>query len=492
MAEAKITIVKPKVYFRADANTKIGYGHITRCLALAYMLRDYFHCIFLVQAPSNDLKQLIESDFSVIALPASTDLLEEAQITVKEFLNEGDIIVIDHYGIKTDYQRILKQGKSTLVCIDDLHEFHFVADAVINHAGNTSPDDYSVEPYTQLLLGTHYALLRPPFIEAAQKTRSIQSIETVFVCFGGSDQFNLSKKVTEACLKLPNFKKIHVVLGTAYPFYEDFTNFVAQNDTISLHQNLNAEQMVRLMEQCDLAIVPSSNISYEICAVGLLLITGYYVGNQKNIYQYLTKNKLAFGADNFENIEEDISHYVTQEYRSQDYLKNQRRYFNGRIKKNFLNAFLSFIIKIRQATLEDMQLYFEWTNDEAVRANSFNSAPITWESHQQWFKKKCEDKNCYFFVFEYGQIPIGQVRIQINDQEKGLINYSIDKKFRGLGLGKILIRDATQKIQDLRGKIVLVAKVKPENISSNKIFSSLGFTQSSEEDTYVYTLALSQ
>jgi spore coat polysaccharide biosynthesis predicted glycosyltransferase SpsG len=52
-----------------------------------------------------------------------------------------------------------------------MHAHHFVADAVINHAGGIEASRYSVEPYTQLCLGPAYALLRKPFIEAAKREK---------------------------------------------------------------------------------------------------------------------------------------------------------------------------------------------------------------------------------------------------------------------------------------------------------------------------------
>ena len=73
------------------------------------------------------------------------------------------MVVIDGYQFDTEYQQKVKKSGASLVCLDDLHNQHFVADIIINHAPGVDPGKYSAEPYTQYLLGPSYALLRPAF-----------------------------------------------------------------------------------------------------------------------------------------------------------------------------------------------------------------------------------------------------------------------------------------------------------------------------------------
>jgi UDP-2,4-diacetamido-2,4,6-trideoxy-beta-L-altropyranose hydrolase len=283
---------QPTLYFRADGSTQIGLGHITRCMALADMLREDFDCVFLVQNPSPVIKAQIEAEFEVRVLPESEDFLAEAHFLAKEVLKKGQIIVLDHYQIQTQYQKILKDAGLKVVCIDDMHAWHFVADAVINHAGGVSKEDYSCESYTQLCLGLEYALLRRPFLEAAQKLaaqggRKIEKIKNVLICFGGSDIHNLSLQAAKAVWESQKFEEIHIVLGSAFAFYQNLRTFVRDKPAIYLHQNLSAQTMCDLMLYCELAIVPASGIAYEVAAVGMYGFFGYYVENQLAIHKGL-------------------------------------------------------------------------------------------------------------------------------------------------------------------------------------------------------------
>ena len=62
--------MKQKIFFRADADSSIGYGHFVRTLALADILKDNFDCIFFTQTPSPYQRQEIENVCRCYPLPS--------------------------------------------------------------------------------------------------------------------------------------------------------------------------------------------------------------------------------------------------------------------------------------------------------------------------------------------------------------------------------------------------------------------------------------
>lgn len=80
------------------------------------------------------------------------------------YLTGKEIVVLDNYFFTTDYQRAIKGKGCKLVCVDDMHDKHYVADVVINHA-LTDTSLFEVEPYTKLAIGNNWALLRKPFLK---------------------------------------------------------------------------------------------------------------------------------------------------------------------------------------------------------------------------------------------------------------------------------------------------------------------------------------
>ncbi|CAM4084873.1 GNAT family N-acetyltransferase [Flavobacterium sinopsychrotolerans] len=127
--------------------------------------------------------------------------------------------------------------------------------------------------------------------------------------------------------------------------------------------------------------------------------------------------------------------------------------------------------KIRYASVEDSKILFDWANDADVRENAFNTEKIKWENHQEWFRSKMECSKTIVFILEMDSIPVGQVRFDYDTVNKyWLLDYSIDKKQRGLGLGSLLINYSIKKVKgDIR------AFVKTENISSCKVFEKNNF-----------------
>lgn len=131
-------------------------------------------------------------------------------------------------------------------------------------------------------------------------------------------------------------------------------------------------------------------------------------------------------------------------------------------------------LQIRKAKLADADLLFEWTNDELVRKQSFSSDIISYENHCQWFQNRIKDENSLFFIIEENKIPAGLVRFDI-DNEVATIGISIDKDFRGKGLGRDIIVLGAQSYFN-ENEFPILASIKNENVASIKSFEKAGFS----------------
>ena len=268
--------MKPELFIRADGNPQIGLGHLVRCTALAHMLKEDFEITFICRdIPDAIVHELIDSGFDCTKIKEETEFFGR--------INTYSIVVLDGYLFDTEYQRQIKAKGTMLVCIDDLHNNEFVADLIINHTPGIIPMDYKAQPYTQFALGIEYALLRPAFLEQAKKKRSIVSIQTVLICFGGSDPKNLTQEVLQSVIEFPQLKKIFVVTGSAYFLTDSFKKLVASDTRIDHRHSLKEQQMIDIMLVSDLAIVPASGILFEVLAVGCIVLTGSYIDNQDYI-----------------------------------------------------------------------------------------------------------------------------------------------------------------------------------------------------------------
>ena len=293
--------IKRKIFFRADGNFEIGLGHITRCLSLARILDPFFTSHFIVQETSRAAAEEIKRFCSEITfIKNDPGLYEEYKFFPP--CSKGDIFVTDGYLFDTTYQTNIRSLGVKLVCIDDIHSFHFVADAVINQADSVTDGQYSAEPYTKLCLGFSYAMLRPPFYNHSRQANNLPG--DIFICFGGSDPCNITLKVLNSVAGLNDVTSVQVVIGREFRDKETIEKHPLLNDRVFLRQDIDAETMAAIMKKCQIAICPSSGISVEAMAMHMYILTGKTAENQDAIYSGLLKYPNVSGIGDFAKLEE--------------------------------------------------------------------------------------------------------------------------------------------------------------------------------------------
>ena len=314
--------MKKRIVFRADASAQIGYGHFIRTLALADMLKDDFDCVFFTTEPSQ--YQIDELD----KVCRFVVLHEEGKF--EDFVNclDGtEIVVLDNYFFTTAYQQEIRAKGCKLVCIDDMHDKHYVADAIINH-GPVTPNQFDCEPYTLLYLGDKYKLLRKPFLSPAP-TKARNNV--ALVNLGGADPFRLTDKIISLLLQVSNRYEIVVILGDTVYLSEE------SRQRVKVRSRLSAEEMAELFETSAFGILPASTVSIEAASRGLPMMIGYQVDNQEEGYKKSAKEGKFIPIGNL--------HLLTKEKLAQaiSMLGDFRPIVpdNTHIQRNFINVFKS-------------------------------------------------------------------------------------------------------------------------------------------------------
>ena len=132
------------------------------------------------------------------------------------------------------------------------------------------------------------------------------------------------------------------------------------------------------------------------------------------------------------------------------------------------------IVALRDTNREDCELYWHWVNDPEVRKYSHIPWGIEWEEHSHWFNNQLGLDNVRMFVaYDHsstGAVPVGQIRFEYSDKEWNL-SYSVAAKYRGQGISKQMIHLGIKQLN------IIKAEVKPDNIISNHIFTSLGWVK---------------
>lgn len=449
-----------KIYFRADASTTIGYGHFIRTLALADMLKEDFACTFFTCHPTPYQVDEMSKVCPHIALCEETHY--------DDFLLhlEGDeIVVLDNYFFTTDYQRAIKEKGCRLVCIDDMHDKHYVADVVINH-GLTNSALFDVEPYTKLCLGFDWALLRKPFLEASKKYHApVDRVGKVAICFGGSDEYDNTGLFIKKILATSEVESIIAIVGDTYkPVYKQL-----YDKRVKYYSCLSAGEMASLFCDVDLVVCSASSVCIEALACGATIAIGWYVDNQMDLYKLLVDRGLAIPLGNIkQSLRQDIS---LKTLRNEGIIS---KYIQQRYTNLFFN--LSQGSYLRDMRGEDVDLLYSWINDPEDRKNSYNTYEIPYSEHCKWFARCMFDNDTIIYILVHDESIIGQIRLYIN---RGVadIGYSIAPEYRGMGYGHVLMKLLNREVDWKDNIHTLIAEVKDCNISSQRVFIKAGYRE---------------
>jgi UDP-2,4-diacetamido-2,4,6-trideoxy-beta-L-altropyranose hydrolase len=282
---------------RADADSRMGTGHVMRCLALGQAWQDAGGRALFLMAPSPPaLKtRLLSEGMEVLALETVPGSPDDAGETAQLARSRGaDWVVVDGYHFGADYQRLIKDCGLRLLCIDDYgHAAHYSADLVLNQNINATEELYpSREANTRLLLGTRYVLLRREFWPWRGWRRDIPEVaRKVLVTLGGADPDNVTLKVVQALaqVKIEGLEAV-VVVGAANPHLEELQAAV-QDTPHRIRLEYNVTNMPELMAWADVAITAGGSTCWESAFLGLPTLLLVLAENQLNSAEQLGKTK---------------------------------------------------------------------------------------------------------------------------------------------------------------------------------------------------------
>ncbi len=271
---------------RADASTEIGAGHLMRCLALTQAWQDAGGKVVFITACQSDglLQRLRQEKVELYQLPGSyPDPVDWEHTRQVISAHPGAWVVLDGYHFDHTYQRQVKEAGHRLMVIDDLVHFqHYYADIVFNQNLHAEQLHYPAEPYTRLLLGTRYVLLRREFRTWKSRPREIPEVaRLVLVTLSGSDPENYTLKVLQALqqVNVPDIE-ITAVIGASNP-HNAALETAARQSRIHIRLVRDARNMPELMAWADAAISGGGGTYWELAYLGVPALVLAWAPNQE-------------------------------------------------------------------------------------------------------------------------------------------------------------------------------------------------------------------
>jgi len=287
---APTMIVEPRLIIRADADAAMGTGHVMRCLTLAEAWRSHAGPVsFVTRCGSAPLcSRIDQAGYERIDLAEGQGAADDAGV-VDDVLAKypGAAVVLDGYAFDGEYQRRIKARGNALLVIDDFrHAAHYCADLVLNQNLGAEKYAYRCEPYTRLLLGPRYVLLRSEFAVWRAWQRAIPDCgRRVLITLGGSDADNETLKAVRAVGALEGIEA-RVVVGAANPHLDVLRETVHDLEP-RVRVVADVSTMAELMAWADVAVSAGGTTCWELAFMGLPNVILVLADNQLGIAREL-------------------------------------------------------------------------------------------------------------------------------------------------------------------------------------------------------------
>jgi RimJ/RimL family protein N-acetyltransferase len=236
------------------------------------------------------------------------------------------------------------------------------------------------------------------------------------------------------------------------------------------------------MAWADVAVAGAGTTFWEMCFLGLPGLLLVLAPNQEKIAETAERMGIAWilpSQGSTSTISRKLAELLNSENARKQQSPNGRKLVDGRGAERVV-AFLSGL-NLRRTVDSDCETFWDWANDPEARAASFRSKAISWEEHAKWFRAKMADPKAILYTAtnKDGGL-VGEVRYQI-EGKRAQLSISVDRRYRGRGLGQKLLTLATEKVFQDSAIECIDARIKPANTPSLKLFSSVGFLCLSSE-----------
>jgi UDP-2,4-diacetamido-2,4,6-trideoxy-beta-L-altropyranose hydrolase len=209
-----------------------------------------------------------------------------------------DAVVFDHYGLSAADHRTMGQGHPTLV-IDDLADRPLGGDIILDSGPARHAEDYNglVDADARLLLGPHYAPVRPDF--AALRDTALawrgEPVGRVLVSLGLTDVDAITARVVDRLRPRIGEAGLDVVLGGDAPSLASLAKIARRDTRITLH--VDSPHMARLTAEADIAVGAAGSSTWERCTLGLPTLMLVLAENQRASAEALAEREAALVAD---------------------------------------------------------------------------------------------------------------------------------------------------------------------------------------------------
>ena len=478
-----------RILFRFDVGGAVGFGHSSRCMAMAEALLLSGHEVFACgRFLNSQATQKIDQTFFIsdgvpytlfsgpqapsfspqnLIFNESEDALQTQTLATSL---RADAVVIDHYGIGAEWLQVWNNAVP-LVAISDGKQISGV-NSIIDYGFDASLSKYSASGNqgVKVLAGSIFAPISSKYERFRLPPRqSSGSVLNCLVSLGGSTP----RQEVERIQKLIRRNLSHVE-------FLRIREVTCESSGASKSQNHQSKAMPSTLEalfaSADFSVVSAGVTMYEFLASGssgLVLLTAE---NQRGAFE-AAKSKNIVREFREESLEKDLKQ-IASEMETQAEIK-RIAWLTGRSAVDTFGARRVVNELFGRSNRQlDLRLYQEWdapflfrlVNQPSSQRGFFSERPVTAQEHLAWFDN-FKSSDGFGLILEEDHIPVGQCRLNVSDSVYKL-SYSILDDYQGRGLGTAML---LKLFQDFSISKPVWAHIKPGNIASIKALQKSSF-----------------
>jgi spore coat polysaccharide biosynthesis predicted glycosyltransferase SpsG len=262
-----------RILLRCDATSRTGFGHLSRCLALAEALEEEgATCGFMGTFEPAAQVLLASTTFRWKAARGPSGGGDDLDGVTAE-LDQDTIVIIDGYWIEPRYVEALAARARRLVLIDDFAALaaypagSTVLNLTVGAAGDGARARYPRSVRT--LLGPSFFLARRQ-LRAVRRERRMPPprAERVLVSIGGVDRHGLSLLVAEALAEVAPTATVTVVAGSPSPVIDELASR-ARAGRLRAAVHVGLPGLAPALAAADAVVSGGGLTKYEAAYVGL-------------------------------------------------------------------------------------------------------------------------------------------------------------------------------------------------------------------------------
>lgn len=247
-----------RIKILTEGGKNIGFGHITRCMALWQAVKETDRNIdtqFIVSADTKAKSFMRKSKIAAVCYDwySNEDKLMKA-------IQPDEAVVIDSYLAPAGlYRKLSKKLYGHLLMIDDYSRIKYPKGIIVNPSVSACKFKYERMKGRRYFLGNKYVILRKDFWKVPKLKMHMQ-VRNILITLGGMENTEL-------------LKNIAIWIKQKYDFNITLVD--------PLKTKYTAAEMLKMMRGADICISGGGQTTYELARLGVPTIGIYLADNQK-------------------------------------------------------------------------------------------------------------------------------------------------------------------------------------------------------------------